>query len=82
MAISIRNPIAEKLAREVANESGESLTLAIIHSLEDRLEKLQGRRNPNSLLQEIKEIGSRCASLPDIDHRSADEILGYNENGY
>ncbi len=82
MAISIRNPIAEKLARDVANESGESLTQAIIHSLEDRLEKLQGRRNPNNLLQEIKEIGSRCASLPDIDYRSADEILGYNENGY
>lgn len=82
MAISIRNPIAENLARKVANESGESMTQAIIHSLEDRLEKLQGQRNPDNLLQEIKEIGSRCASLPDIDSRSADEILGYNENGY
>ena len=82
MAISIRNPIAENLARMVAKESGESLTQAIIHSLEDRLEKLQGRRNPDDLLQEIKEIGNRCASLPDIDSRSADDILGYNENGY
>ena len=82
MAISIRNPIAENLAREVAKESGESMTLAIIHSLEDRLEKLQGRRNPNNLLHEIKDISDRCSALPDIDLRSADEILGYNENGY
>ena len=82
MAISIRNTLAEDLARQVSEESGESMTQAIIHSLEDRLEKLQGRRNPNNLLQEIREIGNRCASLPDIDHRSADEILGYNENGY
>ncbi len=82
MAISIRNPIAENLARTVAKESGESLTQAIIHALEDRLEKLQGRRNPDNLLQEINEISSRCAALPDIDHRSTDEILGYNKNGY
>ena len=82
MAISIRNTLAEDLARQVSKESGESMTQAIIHSLEDRLEKLQGRRNPNNLLQEIREIGNRCATLPNIDHRSADEILGYNENGY
>ena len=82
MAISIRNTLAEDLARQVSEESGESMTQAIIHSLEDRLEKLQGRRNPNNLLQEIREIGNRCASLPNIDHRSADKILGYNENGY
>ena len=82
MAISIRNTLAEDLARQVAKESGESMTQAIIHSLEDRLEKLQGRRNPNNLLQEIREIGNRCASLPNVDHRSIDEVLGYNENGY
>ena len=40
MALSIRNPRAEKLAREVAAESKESLTQAIIHALEDRLERL------------------------------------------
>ena len=82
MAISIRNTLAENLARQVAEESGENMTQAIIHSLEDRLEKLHGRRIPNNLLQEIREIGNRCASLPDIDNRSANEILGYNENGY
>ena len=42
MALSIRNPRAEKLAREVAAESGENLTEAIIHALEERLERLKG----------------------------------------
>ncbi len=82
MALSIRNRLAEDLAREVAKESGENITQTIIHSLEDRLEKLKGRRDPNNLLQEIKEISGRCAALPDNDIRSADEILGYNKNGY
>ncbi len=82
MALRIRNALAENLAREVAKESGETMTQVIIQALEDRLEKLRGRREPKNLLREIREIGNRCAALPDIDHRSADEILGYNKNGY
>jgi antitoxin VapB len=38
MAISIKNDRAEKLARQVASETGESLTEAVIHSLEERLD--------------------------------------------
>ncbi len=37
MALSIRNERAEKLAREMAMESGENLTQAVIRSLEERL---------------------------------------------
>ncbi|MBW1980509.1 MAG: type II toxin-antitoxin system VapB family antitoxin, partial [Deltaproteobacteria bacterium] len=40
MALSIRNPRAEQLAREVAAMSGENLTQAIIRALEERLERL------------------------------------------
>ena len=29
----------------------------------------------------ILEIGRRCAALPDIDTRSAEEILGYDRDG-
>ena len=34
MALSIRNPLAEKLAREVAAISGENITQAIIQARE------------------------------------------------
>ena len=33
------------------------------------------------LADELEEIAGNCAGLPVLDHRSADEILGYNENG-
>ncbi len=49
MGISIKNDRAEKLARQVAAETGESLTEAIIHSLEERLERLKGRRSAPGL---------------------------------
>lgn len=81
MGISIKNDKAEKLARQVAAEAGESLTDAVIHSLEERLERLKGRRSAPDLMETLMEISRRCSSLPDLDMRSADEILGYDEKG-
>ena len=81
MALSIRNSRAEQLAREVAAVSGENLTQAIIHALEERLERSHGRRTTTNTVQEIMAISQRCSSLPEQDHRSTDEILGYNQIG-
>ena len=81
MALSIRNSRAEQLAREVATISGENLTQAIIHALEERLERLRGRRSTANIVEEIMTISQRCRSLPDKDHRSPEEILGYNQSG-
>ena len=81
MALSIRNPIAEKLAREVAKQSGESITQAIVHALEDRLERLRGRRTIVETKAEILRISKRCKSLPERDSRKPDEILDYNQIG-
>jgi antitoxin VapB len=81
MALSIKNPKTIQLARQLASESGENLTEAITHALEERLERLQGRRTAPDLFEEIMAISKRCAALPDVDTRSPDEILGYDENG-
>jgi len=81
MGISIKNDKAEKLARLVATEAGESLTDAVIHSLEERLERLKGRRTAPDLTEALLAISRRCSSLPDLDVRDADEILGYDEKG-
>ena len=81
MALSIRNPRAEKLAREVATESGESITEAIIHALEERLVRLKGRHSTTEVADEIMKISIRCRALPEKDRREADEILGYDEMG-
>ncbi len=81
MLLSIRNPRAEKLARQVAAESGESLTEAIIHALEERLERLKGRRTTTDVAEEIMRISIRCRALPEVDPRSAEEVLGYDERG-
>ena len=81
MVLSIRNPKAEKLAREIASITGGKITQEILTALEDRLERLRGRNNHTDTVDEILKISARCSSLPDLDKRSPDEILGYDENG-
>lgn len=81
MGISIKNDRAERLARQVSAETGESLTEAIIHSLEERLERLKGRRSAPDLAETLMAISRRSSALPDLDTRTAEEILGYDEKG-
>jgi len=81
MGISIKNPKAERLAREAAKLGGESPTQAIIHALEERLERLKARRSAAALTEAILQISQRCSALPDLDQRSQSEILDYDSRG-
>lgn len=81
MAISIKSIEAERLAREIASKTGESLTAAIQKSLEERLERLRHERRSKILTGQLEEILRRVDRLPVLDERTADEILGYDEQG-
>jgi antitoxin VapB len=81
MPLSIHNPKAEKLARELAARSGETITQAIIKALEDRLVRMQGKKEPMDLAEEIMKISKRCSRIPDKDPRNADQILNYDQKG-
>ena len=81
MALSIKHPEADRLARELASATGESLTEAIINALRERLRRESGRIRGRHLRDELHAIRTRCAALPVLDDRDADEILGYDERG-
>lgn len=81
MPLSIKNEATERLARRVADETGESITEAIQRSLEERLERLKARRRSRALAAQIEDVLRRVDALPTLDARSADEILGYDEHG-
>jgi antitoxin VapB len=81
MPLSIRNPEAERLARQVAQRTGESITEAIERSLEERLQRLQRSGRNRILAEQVQEILNRFDLLPTVDARSEEEILGYDENG-
>jgi antitoxin VapB len=82
MALSIKNAEAERLARELARATGESLTEAVTRALRDRLVRETGRSaNTEQWLNGIREIQREVAELPVVDAREPDEILGYDEHG-
>ncbi|MGA2653199.1 MAG: type II toxin-antitoxin system VapB family antitoxin [Terracidiphilus sp.] len=82
MPLSIKAPEADRLARELADTTGETITDAVIVAMRERLEREKRKRqNKRSLAADLVAIGRHCASLPVLDPRSSDEILGYDENG-
>ncbi len=86
MALTIKDEQTEKLARELARRTGETLTVAIRTALADRLRRVSGSRQTPDAKKRIYEILRRVDALmlnapPGLDNRSEDEILGYDEHG-
>ena len=82
MALSLKDVETDRLAREVAALTGESLTTAIRTALSERLARERRRRGRSTDLKaRLLAIGAACTGLPEQDDRSADEIIGYDEDG-
>jgi antitoxin VapB len=81
MALSIKSLQTEQLAREIAAKTGESLTAAIQKALEERLERLKNNRRSQVLAVQLDDILRRVDEMPDLDPRTPDEIIGYDEDG-
>jgi len=79
--LNIKDPEVYRLAREVADLKGETLTDAVRHSLRERLERELRMRPDPLFIEKLMEISDRCAALPVLDPRSDDELAGYDELG-
>jgi antitoxin VapB len=80
MALSIKNDDADRLARELAATTGETLTDAVVIALSERLEREKARRSTN-VVHRLRRLADEARRLPVLDQRSADEILGYDPHG-
>lgn len=81
MALNIKDPRTDRLARDLAAATGESLTVAIQVALQERYDKVQAVERVDDVVAAIDVISSRVAALPLLDRRSAEEILGYDGDG-
>jgi antitoxin VapB len=82
MALSLKDAETDRLAREVAKLTGESLTEAVRKALAERLERERRKRGETrTLVERLDAIALHCAALPDHDPRTADEIIGYDDQG-
>lgn len=81
MALSIKDPETDRLARALADATGESLTEAIRRALAERLARETQRGAHYRMQTNVRRVQERLASLPVLDARDADELLGYDEHG-
>ena len=79
MHLNIKNGEAHKLATDLAQLTGESLTSVVIVALRERLARERRRRNIDETTARLMEIGRRYAALPDTG-RTPDNILGYDKD--
>ena len=77
MVLSIKSERADQLARDLAALTGESITDAVVASLEARLEVERRRRSGRGL----GDIIQRFCALHVVEEREPDEIFGYDEDG-
>ena len=81
MALNIKDEDTVRLVRELAAETGESLTTAVAIAARERLERLHGAVPRERRREALTRIAERSARLPVLDHRAAEEILGYGRDG-
>lgn len=77
MVLSIKSVRADRLARELAALTGESITETVEAALEARLDVERRRRRVAGL----DDIVQRFGALPVLDGRTAEAILGYDDDG-
>jgi antitoxin VapB len=65
MALSIKDPETERLARALA----------------ERLRRVGGAQRRAALLEDLAAIRRRWSAMPVLDPRGADAVIGYDENG-
>ena len=63
MGLNIKNEETCRLARELAQLTGESMTGAITVALRERLGRRRRERNVDERLRELRAIAERCAKL-------------------
>ena len=80
LALNIKNPEADRLARELAARTGETITETVVKALRERL-KRETAKTPVGLKEEIMAISRRAGRLPRLTDESPEEIIGYDERG-
>lgn len=82
MTLNIKNPATVALADELARRQGITKTAAIHQALSERLHRLGYNDTAQErLLGELRAIRERVGRLPELDTRTDEEIVGYDEFG-
>ena len=81
MALNIKDPTTDRLARELAAATGESITVAAKVAIEERLARIRHRRRDPEEGDRMMQIVQRGRARASVDIGSEAAILGYGPDG-
>ncbi len=83
VSLNIKNPATVALADELARRQGITKTAAIHQALSERLHRMgyDDSAAQKRLLGDLRAIRARVGRLPELDTRTDEEIVGYDEFG-
>lgn len=82
MSLNIKNDEANRLARELAELTGETMTAAVTNALRERIERLRRAQEQQALAQRLLAIGADCAAHLKEPYKSIDHgTFLYDERG-
>jgi antitoxin VapB len=79
--LKIKDAEVYRMVREIADQTGQTLTDVVRHAVKREHNRIRSAKPDPLLIDQLMEIADRCASLPVLDDRSDDEIIGYDEYG-
>ena len=84
MAVIIKDRETDKLIRELAERTGESITESVKTAVRERLQKVPLSEDQIAARKRrLAELLAYFDSLPRTnEHLTDDEIIGYNEQGH
>lgn len=81
MALNIKDAATDRLARELAAATGETITEALRLAVEERLARVRQRGRQDVEQDTLAQIVRRGRARASLDDRPSEEILGYGPDG-
>lgn len=82
MQLNIKSDEAYRMASELAELTGESLTAAVLEALRQRLEAERKARDKERLVAEVLALGAEIRLLVGPEAASTDTDFFYDEDGF
>lgn len=74
MSLNLKNPETERLARELAQKTGENLTVAVTVAIKERLERHNLAASRENRMEWLDQITKKTAALMN-DGRTSKELF-------
>lgn len=79
--MNIASPKVDELARRLARLTGEDVETALERAVEERLSRIEADATHGDRQAAMRAFFDRVSTMPVVDPRSIDEILGYGPDG-